>query len=152
MNGIQFIPLILAVLMLLPSFAGKADQKLVLELEVDKTKIKRGDTVNSKLTLTNRGKTARINFTTTQKFDLYLYRGSEMIWKWSEGVLFPQVIEEIVLAPGEKLTEEISWDLSKIDLRTGERIYPPPGNYKLVSSLSVLPEVRSNEISIKFTD
>ena len=152
MNGIQFVPLVLAVLIFLSGFVMGMDQKLVLYLEVNKTEIKSGDTVNAKLTLTNGGETTRINFPTTQKFDLYLYRGGDMIWKWSEGVMFPQVIEEIVLEPGEKLIEEITWDLSKIDLGTGEILYPQPGNYQLVSSLSVLPEVKSNEIKIRITE
>lgn len=52
-----------------------------------------------------------LGFNTSQRYDFEVRDSTDvMVWKWSDGRLFLQVLGEEILAPGETLSYEEGWD------------------------------------------
>jgi hypothetical protein len=54
------------------------------------------------LTLANEGThILRLDFETAQRYDLLVFRGERMVWRWSENKLFAQLTGQLTLRPRE---------------------------------------------------
>lgn len=68
------------------------------------------EAVTVTLTVTNRGDTPQtLTFPTGQIGDITVVAGEEVVWRWSEGRLFTQAIQEQSLDPGESLSMTATW-------------------------------------------
>ncbi|HUE77076.1 MAG TPA: BsuPI-related putative proteinase inhibitor [Longimicrobiales bacterium] len=70
------------------------------------------DTVRLRLHVTNTG-TRPIDFTfpTSQRYDFVVATDTgERVWRWSDEMMFAQVISEVALAPGETWDFEAAWE------------------------------------------
>ncbi len=110
----------------------RPEDSLLLEMNLSKTVIVIGETIDITLTLSNVGD-ANITITYTPPlFDAY-YCTHEGCFYWSDNKAFIQVILDLVLEPGENHTETLQWDLYKyVD---GAYYQPEPGTYSLFGSL-----------------
>lgn len=68
-----------------------------------------------------------VTFRDAGKADFVVYDGDEERWRWSDGKMFAQMIQEASLAPGEQTTFEATWDdptpgtyTARAELRTHE--------------------------------
>lgn len=73
----------------------------------------RGEPIELRLTVRNRLNTAAtVQFNDTRTSDFVVIRqGSQaLVWKWSDGKAFAQVITEVEFAAGETKTFSVTWD------------------------------------------
>jgi hypothetical protein len=133
-----------------PGMAKDRKKGLKLTLEIENPIIKKGESLNATLTLENKGESEEsIEFFTSQKFDLYLYKDNNLLGKWSEDKLFAQQIEQIILKPGESYREKIEWNLSYLDKNTNKYVLPKLGKYELVGVMVGKPELKTRELVIE---
>lgn len=60
------------------------------------------------------------SFPTSQRYDFVVARPSgEVVWRWSEGMAFLQVLSQATLAPGESWDMEAVWEPGSV---TGELV------------------------------
>ncbi|MCW3984935.1 MAG: BsuPI-related putative proteinase inhibitor [Candidatus Bathyarchaeota archaeon] len=110
---------------------SKAEDNLLLEMEVSKTLITIGEEIDITLTVTNVGNTTVTKTLPQPPVFNVCYFTSEGFFSWTDGKVFPQVIVEITLEPGESYTETLHWDLYQFHYADG-KFYPPrPGTYDL---------------------
>ncbi len=108
-----------------PSISASHDD-LELTLRLDRADYKPGDKLNATIRLANKSPNQEITamFTSSKKFDLKaLDAEGKLIFTWSEGRFFTQVITKATLQPGEILEQTLTW---RIDPELRE------GTYKLV--------------------
>jgi hypothetical protein len=123
---------------------------LTLTLEVENPNIKRGENLIATLSLENKGESEEsIDFFTSQRFDLYLYKDKNLLGKWSDDKLFAQQIEQIILKPGESYTEKIEWNLSYLDKNTNKYVLPKLRKYGLMGMMVGKPELKTRELVIE---
>lgn len=80
-------------------------------LALDRPAYPPGTSVRFTLTVTNTGaEPATIQFPTSQLFDALVVQGDRLIWQWSAGRVFLQVLSSLTLAPGESRATELVWD------------------------------------------
>ncbi|WP_209121861.1 BsuPI-related putative proteinase inhibitor [Alkalihalobacillus sp. BA299] len=115
---------------------GEEVSTLVTSLKVDKE----ADKLSFTLSLTNKGEDeVVIEFPTGQLFDfIVVTEKNEVVYKYSEGMMFTQAIVEKTLNPNETMTFTDEWDL----MIEGERI--PAGKYKVIGELPIMT-VNGNE-------
>jgi len=73
----------------------------------------RGEPIDLVLTVRNRLSTpATVEFPTARTFDFIVVRANttDLVWKWSTGRSFAQVLTEIDFAAGETRTFTVTWD------------------------------------------
>ncbi|WP_418198919.1 BsuPI-related putative proteinase inhibitor [Alkalihalobacterium sp. APHAB7] len=109
---------------------GKEVSTLATSLKVDKEEDKLAFT----LSLTNKGnETVTLEFPTGQLFDfIVVNEKSEVVYKYSEGMMFTQAIVQKNLGPNETMTFTDEWDL----MVNGERV--PPGRYRVLGELPIM--------------
>ncbi len=81
-----------------------------------------GETVKITLILCN--DTAAVQeyeFPTGQQFDVFVERGANEVWRWSEGQFFMQAFTTVTLQPGECKMFEVEWN--QLD-STGQQVQP----------------------------
>lgn len=78
-----------------------------------------------------------LNYTSGQRYDYHLLLGDEIVYTWSDGMMFTQALEDKVLKPGEY--EEYSIDLSELDVEEGEYILE---FYSTAQQASELPHLK----------
>lgn len=61
-----------------------------------------------------------LNYTSGQRYDYYLIQDDEIVYTWSDGMMFTQALQDKVLKPGEY--EEYSIKLDELDVEEGEYI------------------------------
>ena len=106
----------------------KSGDNLLLEMQVSKTTITVGESINITLTLKNTGTTSvKITFG-PPFFDVY-YCTHEGCFRWSADKYFIQVILDLILEPGETYAETLQWNLYKYV--SGEYYPPELGTYVL---------------------
>jgi len=86
--------------------------------------------------LENRGPEDRtLKFFTSQEFDIEVRSlGGELIWQWSHGKYFMQVVTSVQLISGDSYTGATEWDLEGNDAGV-----LPPGVYKCKFYLTCSP-------------
>lgn len=79
-------------------------------------RVTRPDPVTIRLSVTNNGTTpVTFQFTTAQRYDVVVrHPGGEqaVVWTWSGGRMFAQVLGSLVLTPRETRTYDIAWPLN----------------------------------------
>jgi len=93
------------------------DNGLQLELLLDRTQLKRGESVALTLRVKNLlSIPVVLHFRDGQIFDFLAFRSpadgvaDRVIWRWSQDQVFTQALRDLTLAPGEERTYEVSWD------------------------------------------
>lgn len=61
-------------------------------------------------------KPVELTFRSGKRADVVVSEDGVEVWRWSRGRLFTQALRTEALAPGESVTQEMTWD----DPRTGE--------------------------------
>ena len=71
-----------------------------------------GDEVRFVITMRNpTDEAVTLVFPTAQHYDIEVYDSSDvLVWNWAHGLVFTQAFTNLVLAPGEAVTYEESWD------------------------------------------
>jgi hypothetical protein len=130
--------IVLSLLLIVTSLSAfnvqliKAEDGLLLEMNLNKTVIAVGEKIDITLTLRNIGDTNVTITFTPPLFDVCYYVGAER-YCWSYGKAFIQVILDLILEPEESYAEILQWDLYKyVD---GEYYPPEPGTYDLYGGL-----------------
>jgi hypothetical protein len=83
---------------------------LILDIVTDKREYQIGESVEVGIILRNVGQSAAsLTFTTSQVFDLVVKRAEEVVYVWSKGRVFAQVIDEFNLAPSDVIERKLSW-------------------------------------------
>ncbi len=100
---------------------------------LDKLRYVRGEAVTLRLTVANLGQTPlSYHFRSGKHYDFEIYHGGTLIWRWSEGKVFVQMLTTFQVPPGERKDFVEQW--RQMDLRGG---YVPPGEYTAVAFLPV---------------
>ncbi|MDE5412569.1 BsuPI-related putative proteinase inhibitor [Alkalihalobacterium chitinilyticum] len=109
---------------------GEEVSTLATSLRVDKEE----DQLAFTLSLTNKGdETVTLEFPTGQLFDfIVVNEKSEVVYKYSEGMMFTQAIVQKQLGANETMTFTDEWDL----MMNGERV--PPGRYRVLGELPIM--------------
>ena len=85
--------------------------------------------------------TINLDFSSGQKYDLYIKDNGEEIWRWSEGKFFTMALDRVEIKPGKKLSYDINIP-SEIELL--------PGSYTLSGELSTIKSpVQLNSVEFK---
>ncbi|WP_078430302.1 BsuPI-related putative proteinase inhibitor [Alkalihalobacterium alkalinitrilicum] len=115
---------------------GEEVSTLATSLKVDKEE----DQLAFTISLTNKGtEEVSLQFPTGQLFDFMVAtEKSEVVYKYSEGMMFTQAIVEKQLGPNETITFTDEWDLTF----DGERV--PAGSYRVIGELPIMT-VNGNE-------
>ena len=88
-----------------------------------------------------------LTFPTAQRYDFIVRKGKQIVWRWSEGMMFAQVIGRETLRAGESLSYEITWDQSGL-----EDMKPPLGAYSVQGILKTTQEIVSEEQAFGIVD
>lgn len=74
----------------------------------------RGEPVTMSLAVQNMGVTPVANsHSSGQKYDFFIMQGRTVVWKWSDGKVFTQAIEQETFAPGQKREATEAWDQTR---------------------------------------
>lgn len=93
-----------------------------------------GETIRFILTMTNVGsQPTTVEFPTSQPYDVLVFREGELVWQWSEGMVFLQVLTRVPLGPGESRTDRILWNQRD---RIGRQV--APGAYRAEARFPVM--------------
>jgi len=109
-------------------FPVKSEDNFLLEIEVDKTVIHVGESINITLALKN---VEADNVTITYSpplFDVFYY-SREGCFRWSDGKYFILLVFSITLEPGQNYSETLQWNLHQFV--HGKYFPPQPGTYYL---------------------
>jgi hypothetical protein len=66
----------------------------------------------------------RLAFSTSQRVEVEVYAGDDLVWRFGDGRMFAQALGEEEIAPGSSFEEAVTWD------------DPEPGRYVAVASLA----------------
>ncbi len=81
-------------------------------ITTDRVRYQRGDRVNITFTKCNvSGRTIRLRYNTSQRFDFVALRNGREVWRWSDERFFTQAAGTEVLQPGQCRTYRATWDL-----------------------------------------
>lgn len=99
------------------------DKSLTLELKLDRAELQHGESVTLTLIATNQTHNTLRLQTGGQKFDFFAYpaavlsavppsglHSAEPVWRWAADKAFIAIVEEITLAPGERLQYSVVWE------------------------------------------
>ncbi len=126
--------------------ATSAPPPLYLAVRTDKPAYQSQEVIAIALVVVNPGTTSlRLTTPTSQQFDIYLYQHEQLVWRWSQGRMFAQVLSQIVLEPTLPQTY-----VAKLDPKTLPAALKP-GKYQLVGLLRSEDSPRSKpwEIEIR---
>lgn len=106
----------------------------------------RGQPVQLQLVKTNiSNRPITLTYNTAQRFDFFVRRGTAgpVVWQWSRGRVFAQVVQRVTLAPGQSQVFTATWDQ-----RTNEGNRVQPGLYT-VQAENVAQELRNRRIAVR---
>lgn len=124
--------------------ATKGIDDLIVSLSVKPNPVAAGETLALTISATNTGKESRkLSFRSSQRYDFWVVdvNGYE-IWRWSEGRMFAQVLEDVVLGSAQKSEFTENWNL--VDSK-GAPV--KGGEYKLFGAI-VADELKGEELEI----
>jgi len=127
----------------------KAQDDLLLEVDVDKTVITVGDNTDITLTLVNVGTDNITIIYGPPLFDAW-YCTFEGCFRWSDGKYFIQIVLGLTLKPGENHSETLRWNLYQY--RDGKYHPPKPGIYYLVGSCRFAETVIPPYIAVRVVE
>lgn len=112
-------------------------EELEATLEIEDQAIGRGKTFTLKVCNTTSG-TVKREFGTSQRYDFEVKRDGELVWRWSDGRVFTQVVGEETWKAKECKTWAEEWDATNSD---GAPV--PTGDYEAAGVLKTSPELRT---------
>jgi hypothetical protein len=99
----------------------------MLIVRTDKPTYSRGEPVRITLTWNNDSEVPHeVTFTSAQRFDVAVERDGQIVWQWSAGKFFAQVLTTLVIEPGDSRVFKAEWDQKGFDHQL-----VPPGTYVL---------------------
>jgi hypothetical protein len=122
---------------LAPSRASADKEPLVATVAVEDQMLGRGKTFTLKVCNATSEPVKR-SFGSSQRYDFEVSQGGKVVWRWSDGQFFTQVVGEEAWKAKECKEWSADWDATTSD---GGRA--PAGDYKAVGVLKSSPEVRS---------
>ena len=123
---------------LAPAADSEAKDELTVTLEVADQMLGRGKTFTLKACNTTSGTVER-SFGTSQRYDFEVSdTNGKLVWRWSDGMFFTQVVGEETWKAKECKEWSENWDGSTSD---GGRA--PAGDYDVVGIMKSQPEVRA---------
>jgi len=100
------------------------------------------------LKVTNvKGEDLTLTFPTAQRCDFIVRKGRQVVWRWSEGMMFAQAIGRETLRAGDSISYEVTWDQSGL-----ENVKPPLGAYSVQGILKTVEEIASEERDFGIVD
>ncbi|HVP58408.1 MAG TPA: BsuPI-related putative proteinase inhibitor [bacterium] len=115
--------------------ASGADS-LEISIALNKGSYAIGERMQMTLTARNTtGQMVTLTFPTAQRADFVIKRGGKLVWQWSAGMMYAEVITHQTIAPGDSLTIGTQWDQ---DLGGGTN--PGLGAYTIQGVLKTRPE------------
>lgn len=116
---------------------------LNLELTVPAGQIDRDEPIRFDVTVTNKSnRPVTIPFQSGQQFDIQVLQEGRVVWTWSHGRAFPQIVQSMTLGPGQSKQFSGRWDLHS---ERGNLI--APGRYLVRARLT--PSFDQPEISVE---
>ena len=114
---------------------------LVVEIGVNEGSYAVLEPVIMTLTVRNSaGRDLALTFPTAQRYDFIVRKGKQVVWRWSEGMMFAQVIGRATLGAGESISYEVTWEQAGL-----EGIKPVLGAYSVQGVLKTSQEIMSEE-------
>ncbi|KUO51764.1 MAG: hypothetical protein APF76_15405 [Desulfitibacter sp. BRH_c19] len=130
----------------LRNFSVRVVRGLLYILSTDRMLYRRNQSVQMTLVKTNiTASPISLTYPTTQRFDFFVRRGitGRILWQWSADRVFAQVVETIVLQPGQSQVFRVTWDQ-----RTNEGVPVGTGIFT-VQGENVAQELRNQRISTR---
>jgi len=125
--------------------AIKEMDKVKLILQTEKKSYSIGEPVPLRFEVINISSEAiEFTFPTGQQFDFLLRNREQVIWRWSYGKQFIQIITKISIEPGQSLIYRVEWP--QVD-NLGNPV--PPGKYKAIALLMVTTPLESPALAIQ---
>jgi LysM repeat protein len=97
----------------LTNFATRQIGDLLYVISTDRALYRRNQPVRITLVKTNIStRPVTLRYSTTQRFDFIVRRGisGRIVWQWSDDRVFGQVVETIILQPGQSQVFRAIWD------------------------------------------
>lgn len=92
------------------------------------------DSVTFRFAVTNDGNNpADVQFRSAKHADVVVTEDDEVVWRWSEGQMFAQMLQPISIEPDQTETYEFEWP------------DPEPGSYEAVATLNATESVSATE-------
>lgn len=110
------------------TFPVKSEDDFLLEIEIDKTTIRVGESIKITLTLKNTGTDDTTITYSPPLFDIFYY-SHEGCFRWSDGKYFILLVLSVTLKPEENCSETLQWNLYQYI--QGKYFPPKPGTYYL---------------------
>ena len=111
-----------------PRIDDEVGQAVIADLEIEQTSYEAGEPIKMTLRVVNcASRPITRSFPDAQRYDFSVKgeRGIE-VWRWSKGMTFAEVLEEVTFEPGDEVTFSETWD--QLD-DEGEPVQP--GQYEL---------------------
>ncbi|MEO7804243.1 MAG: BsuPI-related putative proteinase inhibitor [Actinomycetota bacterium] len=112
-----------------------------VELETSSESVSPVAPLAMKMKVCNRGTSnIEVTFSSSQRYDFEITNATTglVVWRWSDGMVFAQVLGKERFEPGCALLGEASWDGADSSGKPAE-----PGKYRAVAILASNPRVRS---------
>ena len=87
---------------------------------------------------------ATVELATSQVYDVLIFRGKQLIWRWSEGKAFLQVMSRVTLRPGEARPYDVVWDQ-----RDDQGRQVPAGDYTAQAGIRTREPLLTNQIAFR---
>lgn len=81
---------------------------------------------------------AEITFSSSRKADFVALDDGEEVWRWSEGRMFTQALDDATMRPGESMSFDAVWE------------DPDPGEYRVRGTLVAIDHDESAEMTVSF--
>ncbi len=108
----------------------KEEDGLLTSLYTEQQEYMPGETITAHIRAYNiSDESIKLDFSSGQRYDLYLTKDNEEIWRWSNGRYFTMALVQKELKPGEELAYDVEID-PDFDLK--------PGKYILSGELSTI--------------
>jgi len=93
---------------LIKRIGSREEPELLTGLYTDQREHLRGEKITAHLRAYNiSGREVNLNFSSGQKYDLYLLKDDKEVWRWSEGKFFTMALVRKTLKPGGVLEYEV---------------------------------------------
>ena len=117
-------------LLLSPACGSSPERDLSLAVSAGDRTFKTREPIPLELVVRYGGKDPlTLNFSTSQRYDFQIEREGEILWRWSNGRMFAQILGQFSL----------SSELPEIRYRAVFQGYLPPGHYKARGVLTTRP-------------
>lgn len=117
-----------------------------VELSTDAASYERGEAIALALVVTNTGEEdIELEYASAQRFEIEIAGPEGVVWQWSDGRVFTQATETVVLEPGDALEYEATW--AQHD-RAGELVEPGAYTATAVITAAAVDETTSVEFVI----